>query len=427
MLLFLEIIFFQKGFLGYISERIVDVLPLNDPASLARINFLNTIVAPVTDLFILLNNTAVDLMSTGNKDIHEVVLKCCQTLHTHNFSSATKHIYFNQTKCLRECNMWCMPMLKSLGESGTGVFWIILSIVVLLFSLFAIVKVFSEILTGSIAKYVTKGLNSSFPGKFKCFTQVFLFITAMFLTIIVQSSNIITATLVPLCAMGIISLQKVYVMTLGSNIGTTVTGILTAFTCPPSSLKKSMQLAFVYTFFNLLGVLFWLPIPVMRLPKVYASKLGNIVFDYRWFLYVYISMIYFVFPLTILLLALIPHWIGLAIIGLPSILLVICYFSVMVLRIKFPSKMPSFLLDMTWIPSWLRSLEPYDKIIKRAKCSCQKGVKIKPAEPKKLVSLIFEKHEPRSDVLPDEPGFLALIIRRHTVLNGLVSEANKVN
>ena len=53
----------------------------------------------------------------------------------------------------------------------------------------------------------------------KWFTQVILFIIALLLTIIVQSSNIITATLVPLCGIGIVSLQRVFVMTLGSNIG----------------------------------------------------------------------------------------------------------------------------------------------------------------------------------------------------------------
>ena len=38
------------------------------------------------------------------------------------------------------------------------------------------------------------------------------------MTIIVQSSDIITANLVPLCGISIITLQQVYVMTLGANI-----------------------------------------------------------------------------------------------------------------------------------------------------------------------------------------------------------------
>ena len=62
-------------------------------------------------------------------------------------------------------------------------------------------------------------INASFPGRMKWFSQVILFVVAFLLTIVVQSSKIITATLVPLCGIGIVSLQRVFVMTLGSNIG----------------------------------------------------------------------------------------------------------------------------------------------------------------------------------------------------------------
>jgi len=269
--------------------------------------------------------------------------------------------------------------------------------------------VFSEIIIGPIAKCVTRALNASFPGKFKWLTQVILFLVSFGLTIIVQSSNIVTATLVPLCALGIVSLQKVYVMTLGSNIGTTVTGILTAFTCPPSSLKKSMQLALVYTFFNLLGVLFWLPLPVLRLPKLYAIKLGNIVYDYRCFLYAYISMIYFILPLIMLFLALVPYWVGLALIGFPLIVILFAYFSLLILRYMFPNNLPFYLASFNWLSK---------KISKR---------KIKPE--KAQVALIIPKIEGnvRDAQQNDDAGCLPLIIRRHNVLNGLIFEANKVS
>ena len=436
-LLMLEIIFGDKGFIAHITEKIVDLLPLNDPDSLAQINFLSSIVTPVTDVFILLNSTAVDLLSSGNGEIKDVVLKCCEKDSLSMNSSPinqsfinSKNITYehnvNEIKCVKDCSYLCMPLLKNFGESGTGVFWIIFSILGLLLSLFAIVKVFSEIIIGPIAKCVTKALNASFPGKFEWLTQVVLFFVSFGLTIIVQSSNIITATLVPLCGMGIISLQKVYVMTLGSNIGTTVTGILTAFTCPPSSLKKSMQLAFVYTFFNLLGVLFWLPLPILRLPKLYAVKLGNIVHDYRWFLYVYISMVYFIFPLILFVLALIPYWFGIALVGFPLIILFFIYFGLLILRFKFQEYLPIYLINFDWLPVWFRSLEPYDKSIKKIKC-CYSRRKVTPKEAS--ISLIVPKTDPQIiDVMQQiDAGCLPLIIRRHNVLNGLIIEANRVN
>ena len=438
VLLFLEIIFGQKGFLSLLTEKIVDSLPLNDPEALAKINFLSVIVTPVTDAFILLNNTAVDLMSSGNTHIQEVSLKCCQleTYRVLNMSqSSDMSHYVNQTRCVKNCHTLCMPMLRRFGDSGTGLILIILSIVGLLVSLFAIVKVFSAIIIGPIAKLVTQALNNSFPGKFKWLTQVALFLTSMLLTIIVQSSNIVTATLVPLCAMGIISLQKVYVMTLGSNIGTTVTGILTAFTCPPSSLKKSMQLAFVYTFFNLLGVIFWLPVPTLRLPKLYATKLGNTVFEYRWFLYVYISSVYFIVPFIVFLLALIPHWIGLSLFGVPLIGLLISYLVVLFLRSKYPNALPSYLIKFDWLPYWLRSLKPLDNKMKSLKCNCcnKSQRKIQPTlTNQQVVSIIVDKFvvaDSPENILEanNEPGFIPLMIRHSMVLNGLISEAQKVS
>ena len=158
-------------------------------------------------------------------------------------------------------------------------------------------------------------MTKKFPKPFHWVSQVIMFFVSLLLTIIVQSSNIITATLVPLCGQGIISVQQVYVMTLGSNIGTTVTGILTALAQPPLSLKKALQLGFVYTLFNVLGVLLWLPIPQLRLPKLYARRLGETVFKYKTFLYFYVGAMYFVVPIILFGISLIPYWIGLAVVG----------------------------------------------------------------------------------------------------------------
>lgn len=44
------------------------------------------------------------------------------------------------------------------------------------------------------------------------------------MTILVQSSSIFTSALTPLAGIGVISLERIYPLTLGSNIGTTTTG-----------------------------------------------------------------------------------------------------------------------------------------------------------------------------------------------------------
>lgn len=49
------------------------------------------------------------------------------------------------------------------------------------------------------------------------------------MTILVQSSSIFTSALTPLAGIGVISLERIYPLTLGSNIGTTTTGELWEF------------------------------------------------------------------------------------------------------------------------------------------------------------------------------------------------------
>jgi sodium-dependent phosphate cotransporter len=50
------------------------------------------------------------------------------------------------------------------------------------------------------------------------------------LTILVRSSSIFTSILTPLVGLGIITVERVYPFVLGSNIGTTITGIMAALT-----------------------------------------------------------------------------------------------------------------------------------------------------------------------------------------------------
>lgn len=73
------------------------------------------------------------------------------------------------------------------------------------------------------------------------------------LTIIVQSSSVFTSSLTPLVGMGLVTLERVFPLTLGSNIGTTVTGILASISGPTKTLKFSLQIALCHTLFNICG------------------------------------------------------------------------------------------------------------------------------------------------------------------------------
>ena len=75
---------------------------------------------------------------------------------------------------------------------------------------------------------------------------------------------------------GLIEVETVYPLFLGSNIGTTFTAILAALTESGSDLfKETVQGALVHLFFNVLGIAIFFPFPPLRyVPCSHNHKLG---------------------------------------------------------------------------------------------------------------------------------------------------------
>ena len=118
------------------------------------------------------------------------------------------------------------------------------------------------------------------------------------ITTMVQSSSITTSVLTPLVGIGVLDLQQMYPLTLGANIGTTITGILSALV---SGKRKSMQVALAHLFFNVSGVALFYPIPFMRqIPMRLARRLGQVAALWRTFPLLYIFAMFFLFPLVVL-------------------------------------------------------------------------------------------------------------------------------
>jgi sodium-dependent phosphate cotransporter len=71
---------------------------------------------------------------------------------------------------------------------------------------------------------IKKYINSDYEFPWSMFIGYFAILVGCFMTILVQSSSIFTSALTPLAGIGVISLERIYPLTLGSNIGTTTTG-----------------------------------------------------------------------------------------------------------------------------------------------------------------------------------------------------------
>jgi sodium-dependent phosphate cotransporter len=104
-------------------------------------------------------------------------------------------------------------------DDGAGTFLTIFSLTSLCCCLFLIVYFLQIIVKGPAARVLRTVVG------FNGYVNI---IIGLGITILVQSSSITTATLTPLAAVGLITLDDMLPLTLGANIGTTLTGIMGA-------------------------------------------------------------------------------------------------------------------------------------------------------------------------------------------------------
>lgn len=252
-----------------------------------------------------------------------------------------------------------------INETVAGVFLLIVSLVVLCSCLVGMVKLLHSMLQGSIAKVIKKTLNSDLPGCFSWLTGYVAMLVGAVMTILVQSSSVFTSALTPLVGIGMIKLDRMYPLTLGSNIGTTGTGMLAAMAASGDKLPIALQIALCHLFFNISGIILFYPVkPLRNLPIRCAKFLGTVTSEYRWFALAYLICMFVLLPGSVFALSLagfIPS-ICVASIVIP----VICFVIILnLLQRKCKDKLPVKLQTWAFLPKCLRSLQPLDnKIMK---------------------------------------------------------------
>lgn len=120
------------------------------------------------------------------------------------------------------------------------------------------------------------------------------FVAGLFFTIIVQSSSITTSLMIPLVASGILTVQAVFPITIGANIGTTTTAILASLA---TGNVSAIIIAFAHFLFNLTGTVVIYPIPLFRKIPIYlANALGDLAAEKRGYAFLYVIGLFFIVP-----------------------------------------------------------------------------------------------------------------------------------
>jgi solute carrier family 34 (sodium-dependent phosphate cotransporter) len=114
-------------------------------------------------------------------------------------------------------------------------------------------------------------------------------------TVAVQSSSITTSILVPLVASGVLALRSAYPITLGANIGTTVTALIASLAV---ARPEGLSIALVHLTFNCLGVLLLYPVPQVRvIPIRLAQALADVAVEKHRVVLAWLLTTFLVLPL----------------------------------------------------------------------------------------------------------------------------------
>jgi len=115
-------------------------------------------------------------------------------------------------------------------------------------------------------------------------------------TFAVQSSSITTSILIPLVAAGVLSLPNAYPITLGANVGTTITALIASLAV---LRPEGLTIALVHTLFNVTALALVYPVQRIRLLPVRAATwLADVASERHALVFAYVVGLFILVPLV---------------------------------------------------------------------------------------------------------------------------------
>ena len=165
-----------------------------------------------------------------------------------------------------------------IGASGAFIF----------FALFLLVKVMRAAVTSRVEGIIDRALGSS---------AVIAMLVGLIVTVMVQSSSITTSLLVPLGGAGLLRLEQAFPVTIGANIGTTVTALLAALAVSGPNAAAGLEIALVHLLFNVSGLLLIYPVKaIRRLSLEAARQVTKLALRSRKLTVVWVALLFYGLP-----------------------------------------------------------------------------------------------------------------------------------
>ena len=185
---------------------------------------------------------------------------------------------------------WLEDLWSGFGADGStlGTLLVICGVATVLLALAFVTKTMRRL----VAERVERSLNTALGRG----SGMVALLVGLVITISVQSSSITTSMLIPMSAAGILTLRNAYPVTLGANVGTTITALLAALA---TSRPEALTIALVHTVFNAGGILLLYPIRSLRqIPIRGAETLARLAVERRVLAVAYVMGMFIVLPLV---------------------------------------------------------------------------------------------------------------------------------
>lgn len=149
----------------------------------------------------------------------------------------------------------------------------------------------------SFMRYFTLDKLQVFLHRYLFRNDLSSFSVGMVTTAVIQSSSVTTSLAIPLLGSGVLTVDKVYPYTLGTNVGTTVTAILASLV---TNHVEAVTIAFSHLLFNIFGILIFYP--AKRLPIFCAERLARVAAERKIVAITFVVVTFYVVPLLLIFL-----------------------------------------------------------------------------------------------------------------------------
>ncbi|PRI10344.1 thymidylate synthase [Leucobacter massiliensis] len=187
-----------------------------------------------------------------------------------------------------------LALTRALSEHLGPLFNVVLGAILILVAVKYLGKLLKGLMVGRAREALTRAVGRN---------RYAAMATGLGVTVLTQSSTITTSVLVPFAGAGVLTPRQIYPVTVGANLGTTLTVVFAAFAAEGagSTAQIGLQAAFVHLLYNAFAILLIYVIPVLRpVPLWLAENFARLASAHRWVIPLYLGAAFIAIPLLVI-------------------------------------------------------------------------------------------------------------------------------